>query len=83
MASAATPASAGTPASFIKELRGKAVTARLTTGVDYKGILVVIDGYMNVALENCEEWQDNQLKGKYGDAFLRGNNVLYIAADKQ
>lgn len=29
---------------------------------------------MNVALEQTEEYQDGQLKAKYGDAFIRGNN---------
>ena len=29
---------------------------------------------MNVAMEQTEEYQDGQLKAKYGDAFLRGNN---------
>ncbi len=36
--------------------------------------LACLDGYMNVAMEQTEEYQDGQLKAKYGDAFLRGNN---------
>jgi hypothetical protein len=35
-------------------------------------------GYMNVALEQTEEWVDGVMKAKYGDAFIRGNNILYI-----
>jgi small nuclear ribonucleoprotein (snRNP)-like protein len=35
-------------------------------------------GYMNVALEQTEEYVDGQLKTKYGDTFIRGNNILYI-----
>jgi U6 snRNA-associated Sm-like protein LSm6 len=45
-----------------------------------KGILVALDGYMNIAMEQTEEYVHGQLKGKYGDAFIRGNNVLYISS---
>jgi U6 snRNA-associated Sm-like protein LSm6 len=42
------------------------------------GLLTCLDGYMNVALEQTEEYVNGQLKRKYGDCFVRGNNVLYI-----
>ena len=29
---------------------------------------------MNIAMEQTEEYQNGQLKAKYGDAFIRGNN---------
>ena len=29
---------------------------------------------MNIAMEQTEEYVDGQLKAKYGDCFLRGNN---------
>jgi len=29
-----------------------------------------------------QEYVNGQLKNKYGDAFVRGNNVLYISAVK-
>lgn len=38
---------------------------------------------MNIALEQTEEYVNGQLKEKYGDAFLRGNNVLYISSQKR
>lgn len=44
------------------------------------GVLACLDGYMNIAIEQTEEYVNGQLKNKYGDAFLRGNNgkiVLY------
>ena len=37
---------------------------------------------MNIAMEQTEEYVNGQLKAKYGDVFLRGNNVLYIAIKK-
>ncbi len=78
-ATAAAPASR-TPADFLRSIRGKPVVVRLNSGADYRGVLACLDGYMNVALEQTEEYVGGQLKNSYGDAFLRGNNVLYIAA---
>ncbi|GFP81559.1 sm-like protein lsm36b [Phtheirospermum japonicum] len=46
------------------------------------GILACLDGYMNIAMEQTEEYVNGQLKNKYGDAFIRGNNVLYISTSK-
>lgn len=43
--------------------------ALLTTGT-----LSCLDGYMNVALEDTEEYAHGRLTAKYGDTFLRGNN---------
>ncbi|KAG2440148.1 hypothetical protein HXX76_004261 [Chlamydomonas incerta] len=69
-----------TPAEFLKAIKGKAVLVKLNSGVDYRGILACLDGYMNIAMEQTEEYVNGQLKNKYGDAFIRGNNVLYISA---
>jgi len=38
------------------------------------GLLTCLDGYMNVALEDTEEWAGGKITGRYGDCFLRGNN---------
>ena len=51
--------------------------------MDYRGVLACLDGYMNIALEATEEYVNGQLKNKYGDAFIRGNNVLYISTVKR
>lgn len=71
-----------TPAEFLKSIRGRPVVVKLNSGVDYRGILACLDGYMNVAMEQTEEYVNGQLKSKYGDAFIRGNNVLYISTTK-
>lgn len=47
------------------------------------GVLACLDGYMNICLEQTEEYVNGQLKNKYGDAFIRGNNVLYISTQKR
>ena len=73
---------AKTPADFRRSIRGKPVVVKLNSGVDYRGILACLDGYMNIAMEQTEEYQNGQLKAKYGDTFIRGNNVLYISTAK-
>ncbi|KAI0697465.1 hypothetical protein BC835DRAFT_1270264 [Cytidiella melzeri] len=72
--------STGSPTDFLKGVVGKHVVVRLTSGVDYKGILSCLDGYMNIALEQTEEHVNGSVTNRYGDAFIRGNNVLYISA---
>ncbi|KAI9578882.1 U6 snRNA-associated Sm-like protein LSm6 [Glossina fuscipes] len=62
---------------------GRPVVVKLNSGVDYRGVLACLDGYMNIALDQTEEYVNGQLKNKYGDAFIRGNNVLYISTQKR
>ena len=45
----------------------------------YSGILACLDGYMNIAMEQTEEYVNGQLKQKYGDAFIRGNNGMLVS----
>jgi len=86
MADEAGPDAPGTvksPTDFLKSIKGKTVIVKLNSGVDYKGILACLDGFMNIAMEQTEEYVGGQLKNKYGDCFIRGNNVLYISAVRQ
>ena len=68
------------PSAFFRNAIGRPVVVRLTTGADYHGILTVVDGYLNIALEQTEEYVDGKLKARYGDAFIRGNNGLYYSS---
>ena len=117
------------PSDFLKAVLGRPVIVKLNSGVSYRGILACLDGYMNIAMEQTEEYArrgaretararaerrvrgrarargddraeatpprvrapraapdaprrpqvDGQLKAKYGDCFIRGNNVHYIS----
>ncbi|TVY49011.1 U6 snRNA-associated Sm-like protein [Lachnellula occidentalis] len=69
------------PSGFLSEIIGSSVTVKLNSGVVYKGELQSVDGYMNIALEKTEEHVNGGKKRSYGDAFVRGNNVMYISAD--
>jgi U6 snRNA-associated Sm-like protein LSm6 len=59
------------------------VCVRLAHGSCVSGVLACLDGYMNIAMEQTEEYVNGQLKAKYGDCFIRGNNVLYISTTKR
>ncbi|KAI9505461.1 U4/U6-U5 snRNP complex subunit lsm6 [Coemansia sp. RSA 1358] len=73
------PVAKKSPTDFLEHILGRRVFVRLNSGVDYKGILACLDGYMNIALEQTEEYVEGELRNRYGDAFIRGNNVLYIS----
>ena len=67
------------PKPFLASLTGKKVAVKLKWGMEYRGFLVSTDAYMNLQLASTEEYVDGQLKNKYGDCFIRGNNVLYLS----
>jgi len=71
------------PNEFLQQIMGRPVVVKLNSGVDYRGVLANLDGYMNIALEQTEEYMNGQLRNKYGDCFIRGNNVLYISTQKR
>ena len=41
------------------------------------GILSCLDGFMNIALEQTEEYVNGAVTNRYGDAFVRGNNGAF------
>jgi U6 snRNA-associated Sm-like protein LSm6 len=44
-----------TPSAFLQNLLGRPVVVKLNSGVDYRGVLVCLDGYMNIALEQVRK----------------------------
>jgi U6 snRNA-associated Sm-like protein LSm6 len=38
---------------------------------------------MNIVLEQTEEFYRGEFQGRFGDAFIRGNNVHYISTKKR
>jgi len=85
MAGGAPGAAAATknPSDFLRTVLGKPVVVQLNSGAVYKGVLACLDGFMNIAMEQTEEYIDGHLKNKYGDCFIRGNNVMYISSAKR
>merc|ERR1712047_28133 len=66
------------PKPFLDALTGKPVMVKLKWGMEYKGYLVSVDGYMNLQLANTEEYIDGTLTGNLGEVLIRCNNMLYI-----
>jgi len=79
---AVTSSSRKKPTEFLKAIIGRPVVIKLNSGVEYKGVLACLDGFLNVALEQTEEFEKGVRKAQLGDCFIRGNNVMYIAAEK-
>lgn len=63
-----------TPSDFLKSVLGRPVDVKLNNGVEYRGVLACLDGFMNIAMEQTQEYVNGQLKAQYGDCFIRGNN---------
>mmetsp|Transcript_5696 Transcript_5696/g.11742 ORF Transcript_5696/g.11742 Transcript_5696/m.11742 type:complete len:102 (-) Transcript_5696:321-626(-) len=69
------------PSDFLKSVLGKPAVVKLNSGIEYRGVLACLDGYLNIAMEQTQEYGlDGQLKATYGDCFIRGNNVLHISS---
>ncbi|KAJ1918920.1 U4/U6-U5 snRNP complex subunit lsm6 [Mycoemilia scoparia] len=74
---AASNSSRKTPTDFLNGIIGKSsitIDIKLGYAWHFVGVLTCLDGYMNIALEQTEEYVNGELKNKYGDAFVRGNN---------
>ena len=66
------------PKPFLAELVGKSVVVKLKWGMEYKGLLVSTDAYMNFQLANTDEFVDGEFAGNLGEVLIRCNNVLYV-----
>jgi len=66
------------PKPFLTGLTGKPVIVKLKWGMEYKGLLMAMDAYMNLQLGNCEEFIDGEFAGNLGEVLIRCNNVLYV-----
>jgi U6 snRNA-associated Sm-like protein LSm6 len=67
------------PSEFLKNVLGRPVIVKLNSGVTYHGILACLDGYMNIAMEQTQEYVNGQLKNSYADTFIRGNNgIIFV-----
>ena len=67
------------PGDFLRAVTGRPVVVKLNSGAEYRGVLACLDGFLNVALEQTEEFVGGVRRAQLGDAFIRGNNVLYIS----
>eukprot|EP00762_Andalucia_godoyi_P004173 ANDGO_06280.mRNA.1 putative small nuclear ribonucleoprotein F len=66
------------PKPLLLSLVGQPIIVRLKWGIEYRGLLVSTDAYMNLQLSECEEWVRGHYAGLLGQVLIRCNNVLYI-----
>uniref|UniRef100_A0A0N5AFW0 Sm protein F n=1 Tax=Syphacia muris TaxID=451379 RepID=A0A0N5AFW0_9BILA len=71
------------PKPFLNGLVGKLVVCKLKWGMEYRGYLVSVDGYMNLQLANTEEYIDGTNQGNLGEVLIRCNNVLWIGGAEE
>ncbi|VDI32860.1 Hypothetical predicted protein [Mytilus galloprovincialis] len=65
-----------TPSEFLKQIIGRPVVVKLNSGVDYRGVLACLDGYMNIALEQTEEYYYTSVHRREGyDQHVNGFGV--------
>ena len=68
------------PIPFLNSSLGKPIIVKLKWGNEYKGIFVSYDSFMNILLNDCEEYNDGVFQGNIGETLIRCNNVLYVRA---
>lgn len=78
------------PEDFIRMNLGRNVLIKLQNEEEYKGMLISLDGAMNMYLQNCREYVNGKENAFFKHLFIRGNNgnilninnfiiVLYLA----
>eukprot|EP00960_Hanusia_phi_P042106 755317-Hanusia_phi.AAC.5 len=59
------------PKPFLADLTGVSVVVKLKWGMEYKGVLKSSDNYMNIQLENTQEFIEDQFQGDLGEVQQR------------
>lgn len=67
-----------TPNDFIRQNLGRDVVVKLQNEEEYKGMLISLDGAMNMYLQDCWECVQGKETMFFKHLFIRGNNgMLY------
>lgn len=66
------------PLTVLQKAIHKHIVVKLKSDIEYRGKMCNIDPYMNVILEDAEEYNKNTLSANYGKVVIRGNNVLFV-----
>ncbi|KAL7068014.1 LSM domain-containing protein [Cryptosporidium serpentis] len=67
------------PLSVIRSANKHSIMVELKNGETYSGMLIGVDGFMNLVLNNviCTS-KDGQRFFRMSECYLRGNNIKYI-----
>jgi small nuclear ribonucleoprotein len=67
------------PLSILNSSLKNRVIVELRFNRKYCGILDGFDPHLNLVLKNAEEYEENEMTGKFDTAIVRGDNVIYIS----
>ncbi|MHA1310730.1 MAG: LSM domain-containing protein [Candidatus Helarchaeota archaeon] len=71
------------PLKILNKSVNNKILVRLKDGREYIGRLLETDIFMNLVLTSAEELEKDTGRpiSKYGEVFIRGNNILFIKPD--
>ena len=69
------------PIKLLAKALNNLVLVKLKNKKEFIGRLTEMDVYMNIVLSSAEEIENNKPVARYGEIFIRGNNILYIKPD--
>jgi U6 snRNA-associated Sm-like protein LSm6 len=69
------------PIKMLAKALNNLVLVRLKNKKEFIGRLTEMDVYMNIVLSSAEEIEEGKPIARYGEVFIRGNNILYIKPD--
>jgi len=69
------------PLAVLQKAVNNLILVKLKDGRMIQGRLAHIDSYMNLCLTNAEELDEDGPIARYGEVFIRGNNILFIKPD--
>ncbi len=70
------------PIKALEQQLNDIVSVKLKDQRIFRGHLTRCDMYMNLTLADAEELEDDNIKAKYGQVLIRGNNILWIQIPK-
>ena len=69
------------PLDALNAARNKKVIVELKNGKQFVGDLKSFDIHINTVLDNAEERENNEVKRKLGNVFIRGDTITIISTD--
>lgn len=60
------------------------ILVRIKGGLEYVGVLELVDPTMNVVLSNCTEYSpEGKPRARYGKVIIRGSHIEFISVNYQ
>lgn len=66
------------PIKALEQQLNDIVSIKLKDQRIFRGRITRCDMYMNLTLADAEELEEDEIKAKYGQVLIRGNNILWI-----